>query len=64
MIEHTDKPFGLNFLTSRNNVGVKAMVRNIPKIVMKNVKMRELSLIHQSMDMKENLGFQGKTIIT
>jgi NAD(P)H-dependent flavin oxidoreductase YrpB (nitropropane dioxygenase family) len=41
MIEHTDKPFGINFLTSRNNIGVKAMVRNIPKIVMNNVKMRE-----------------------
>jgi len=41
MIEHTDKPFGINFLTSRNNVGVKAMVRNIPKLVMSNVRMRD-----------------------
>jgi enoyl-[acyl-carrier protein] reductase II len=41
MIEHTDKPFGINFLTSRNNPGVKAMVRNIPKIVMGNVRMRD-----------------------
>ena len=41
MIEHTDKPFGLNFLTSRNNPGVKAMVRNVPKIVMGNVRMRD-----------------------
>ena len=41
MIEHTDKPFGLNFLTSRNNRGVKQMVRYVPKLVMKNVKMRD-----------------------
>jgi enoyl-[acyl-carrier protein] reductase II len=41
MIEHTDKPFGINFLTSRNNPGVKSMIRNIPKIVMSNVKMRD-----------------------
>jgi enoyl-[acyl-carrier protein] reductase II len=41
MIEHTDKPFGLNFLTSRNNRGVKEMVTDIPKIVMNNPKMRE-----------------------
>ncbi len=41
MIEHTDKPFGINFLTSRNNPGVKAMIRNIPKIVMGNVRMRD-----------------------
>ena len=41
MIEHTDKPFGINFLTSRNNPGVKSMIRNIPKIVMSNVRMRD-----------------------
>jgi len=41
MIEHTDKPFGINILTSRNNPGVKSMVRNIPKIVMSNVRMRD-----------------------
>ncbi len=41
MIEHTDKPFGINFLTSRNNPGVKAMIRNIPRIVMGNVRMRD-----------------------
>ena len=41
MIEHTDKPFGLNILTSRNNPGVKQMVRSLPKIVMNNVKMRD-----------------------
>ena len=44
MIEHTDKPFGLNILTSRNNVGVKAMARNLPKIVMSNPKMRDQCL--------------------
>ena len=41
MIEHTDKPFGLNFLTSRNNRGVKEMVTDVPKMVMENPKMRE-----------------------
>ena len=41
MIEHTDKPFGLNFLTSRNNVGVKEMCTDVPKMVMNNPKMRE-----------------------
>ncbi|MFX1570548.1 MAG: NAD(P)H-dependent flavin oxidoreductase [Promethearchaeota archaeon] len=41
MIEHTDKPFGLNILTSRNNPGVREMARKIPQIVMKNPKMRD-----------------------
>ncbi|NVM01463.1 MAG: nitronate monooxygenase [Candidatus Helarchaeota archaeon] len=41
MIEHTDKPFGLNILTSRNNRGVKQMVRKIPQLIMNNPKMRE-----------------------
>ena len=41
MIEHTDKPFGLNILTSRNNRGVKEMVRKLPRIVMENPKMRD-----------------------
>ncbi len=41
MIEHTDKPFGLNILTSRNNPGVKSMVRSLPKILLENQKMRE-----------------------
>jgi len=41
MIEHTDKPFGLNILTSRNNPGVRQMVRLLPRIVMSNVKMRD-----------------------
>jgi len=41
MVEHTDKPFGLNILTSRNNRGVQEMVTDLPKIVMENPKMRE-----------------------
>ncbi len=41
MIEHTDKPFGINILTSLNNIGVKQMVRMLPKIVKNNVKMRD-----------------------
>ncbi|MFW9969021.1 MAG: NAD(P)H-dependent flavin oxidoreductase [Candidatus Odinarchaeota archaeon] len=41
MVEHTDKPFGLNILTSRNNRGIREMVRKLPQIVMENQKMRE-----------------------
>ena len=41
MIEHTDKPFGLNILTSRNNRGVNEMVTDLPKIILNNPKMRE-----------------------
>jgi len=41
MIEHTDKPFGLNILTSRNNPGVRQMVRSLPRIVQSNVRMRD-----------------------
>ena len=41
MIEHTDKPFGLNILTSRNNPGVRQMVRLLPRIVLDNEKMRD-----------------------
>ena len=41
MVEHTDKPFGLNILTSRNNRGVKEMVRKIPKLIMSNPKIKE-----------------------
>lgn len=41
MVEHTDKPFGLNILTSRNNPGVKEMVRKVPKLIMNNPKIKE-----------------------
>ncbi len=41
MVEHTDKPFGLNILTSRNNPGVKEMVRKIPKLIMSDPKIKE-----------------------
>ena len=44
MIENTDKPFGLNILTSRNNPGVEEMVRDLPKIVLNNTKMRDQCL--------------------
>ncbi len=44
MVEHTDKPFGFNILTSRNNQGVRAMVRDLPKLIMSNPKMREQCL--------------------
>ena len=41
MVEHTDKPFGFNILTSRNNRGVKKMVAKLPEIILNNDKMRE-----------------------
>ncbi|MFX1337302.1 MAG: NAD(P)H-dependent flavin oxidoreductase [Promethearchaeota archaeon] len=41
MVEHTDKPFGLNILTSRNNRGVKDMVRRVPKLIMSDPKIKE-----------------------
>ena len=41
MVEHTDKPFGLNILTSRNNVGVKDMIRKVPKLIMGDPKIKE-----------------------
>jgi len=41
MIEHTDKPFGLNFLTSRNNRGVQEMCTDVPKMLLNNQRMRE-----------------------
>jgi enoyl-[acyl-carrier protein] reductase II len=41
MVEHTDKPFGLNILTSRNNRGVKEMVRKVPKLIMSDPKIKE-----------------------
>lgn len=44
MVEHTDKPFGFNILTSRNNQGVRAMVRDLPKLIMNNPKLREQCL--------------------
>ncbi|MHA1729873.1 MAG: NAD(P)H-dependent flavin oxidoreductase [Promethearchaeota archaeon] len=39
--EHTDKPFGFNILTSRNNIGVKEMCRDIPQFIMENAKIKE-----------------------
>ena len=41
LVEHTDKPFGLNILTSRNNRGVKDMVRKVPKLIMSDPKIKE-----------------------
>ena len=44
MVEHTDKPFGFNILTSRNNQGVRSMIRDLPKLIMNNPKLREQCL--------------------
>ncbi len=39
--EHTDKPFGFNIRTSRNELEAEAMCRRIPKIIMQDPKLRE-----------------------
>ena len=44
MIEHTDKPFGFNVLTSRNNIGVKEMCHDVPLMMKENTKMKEQCL--------------------
>ncbi|MCP4760639.1 MAG: nitronate monooxygenase [archaeon] len=41
MVEHTDKPFGFNVLTSRMNPSSKKCVRQIPKFIMGNQKARD-----------------------
>ncbi len=41
LVEHTDKPFGFNILTSRNNPGVKEMVTDVPKAIMNNTRIRD-----------------------
>ncbi len=64
MVEHTDKPFGLNILTSRNNRGVRQMVRQLPRIVMSNPKMRDqckywLTSAGSSKMLPESKSFRG-----
>jgi NAD(P)H-dependent flavin oxidoreductase YrpB (nitropropane dioxygenase family) len=44
VIEHTDKPFGYNIRTSRNEREAPTLCREIPKFIMKNPKLREQCL--------------------
>jgi len=41
IVEHTDKPFGLNIRTARMQVDAKSLCRQIPKFIMSNPKIRE-----------------------
>ncbi len=41
LVEHTEKPFGFNVLTSRMNPSAKKICRLIPKFIKENQKIRE-----------------------
>ncbi len=41
VVEHTDKPFGFNIRTSRNELEAEAMCRRVPKIIQNDPKLRE-----------------------
>ena len=41
VVEHTDKPFGFNVRTSRREMAASGLVKDIPRFIMKNPKLRE-----------------------
>ena len=41
VVEHTDKPFGFNIRTSRNEIQADMLCREIPKFIMENQRIRE-----------------------
>jgi len=41
VVEHTDKPFGFNLRTSRNESEIKDLITTIPEFIMKNPKLKE-----------------------
>jgi len=41
VVEHTDKPFGFNIRTSRNELQADELCKKIPKFIMENQKIRE-----------------------
>ncbi len=41
VVEHTDKPFGFNIRTSRNEVQAPIMCSEIPKFIMENQRLRD-----------------------
>jgi NAD(P)H-dependent flavin oxidoreductase YrpB (nitropropane dioxygenase family) len=41
VVEHTDKPFGFNVRTSRRETAAPGLVRDIPKFIMSNPKLKE-----------------------
>ncbi len=44
VVEHTDKPFGFNVRTSRNEMDAVSIARKLPKFIMENPKLREQCL--------------------
>lgn len=41
VVEHTDKPFGFNLRTSRNEMDAVQLARKLPKVIMENPKLKE-----------------------
>ncbi|MFX0034344.1 MAG: NAD(P)H-dependent flavin oxidoreductase [Candidatus Hermodarchaeota archaeon] len=41
VVEHTDKPFGFNIRTSRRETHSPALIKEIPKFIMENQKLKE-----------------------
>ena len=41
VVEHTDKPFGFNVRTSRREIDAPALIKEIPKFIMSNPKLKE-----------------------
>jgi len=44
VVEHTDKPFGFNVRTSRNEMDAVSIARKLPKFIMGNPKLKEQCL--------------------
>ena len=63
VVEHTDKPFGFNIRTGRMQYDAKRMCRQVPKLIMKNQRLREqcvyvLTSAGSSRMLPENKNFQ------
>jgi len=41
VVEHTDKPFGFNIRTSRRELAASALVKEIPKFILENQRVKE-----------------------
>ena len=41
VVEHTDKPFGFNIRTSRREIHASSLVKEIPRFIMQNPKVKE-----------------------
>lgn len=63
VVEHTDKPFGFNIRTSRNELQADKLCSEIPKFIMENQRIREqciyaLTSAGSSRKLPENKSFQ------